>query len=87
MTQTPAKTIHAPNLARSAMAPEIRATVMIAKVAWKPTNAIDGYAALIVDALASSKAWPRPIRFQSMLKNPTTPDTAVWSPVLANAIA
>ena len=35
----PAKTIQAPNLARSAIAPEIRATVMIAKVAWNPANA------------------------------------------------
>ena len=38
----PAKTIQAPNLARSAMAPEIRATVMIAKTAWKATKAIAG---------------------------------------------
>ena len=42
MAQTPAKTIHEPNLARSAMAPEISATVMIAKTAWKPTNAMVG---------------------------------------------
>ncbi len=41
----PAKIIHAPNLARSAMAPETRATVMMAKVAWKATNASGGYAA------------------------------------------
>ena len=40
----PAKIIHAPNLARSAIAPEISATVMIAKVAWKATNASGGYA-------------------------------------------
>jgi|SRR5688572_23561809 hypothetical protein len=33
VAQTPAKIIHAPNLARSAIAPEIRATVMIANVA------------------------------------------------------
>ena len=38
----PAKIIQVPNLARSAMAPEIRATVMIAKTAWKATNAIGG---------------------------------------------
>ena len=37
--QTPAKTIQEPNLARSAIAPEIRATVMIANTAWKATNA------------------------------------------------
>jgi hypothetical protein len=29
-------------LARSAMAPLIRATVMMAKTAWKPTNAMIG---------------------------------------------
>src|SRR3978361_418709 len=38
----PEKTIHGPNRARSAMAPEISATVMIAKTAWKATKAIDG---------------------------------------------
>ncbi|MDQ0743061.1 hypothetical protein QFZ62_000369 [Clavibacter sp. B3I6] len=42
MAQTPAKTIHAPNFARSAMAPEISATVMIAKVAWKAAKASVG---------------------------------------------
>ncbi len=41
----PAKIIHAPNLARSAIAPEMSATVMIAKVAWKATKASGGYAA------------------------------------------
>jgi hypothetical protein len=41
----PAKIIHAPNLARSAMAPETSATVRIAKVAWKATKASGGYAA------------------------------------------
>ena len=39
----PAKIIHEPNFARSAMAPEMSATVMIAKVAWKATNASVGY--------------------------------------------
>jgi len=33
VAQIPAKIIHAPNLARSAIAPEMSATVMIAKVA------------------------------------------------------
>jgi hypothetical protein len=69
------------------MAPEMSATVMIANVAWKPTKAIDGYAAWMFEDCASSKAWPRPIWFQSMLKNPTTPETAVPSPWLAKAIA
>ncbi len=42
VAQTPAKTIHAPNRARSAMAPEMRATVMIANTAWKATKAMAG---------------------------------------------
>ena len=36
------KTVQAPNLARSAIAPEIRATVMIAKTTWKATKAAAG---------------------------------------------
>ncbi len=40
-----AKIIHAPNLARSAIAPETSATVMIANVAWNATKASGGYAA------------------------------------------
>ncbi len=35
----PANTIQGPKRARSAIAPEIRATVMMANTAWKPTNA------------------------------------------------
>jgi hypothetical protein len=35
----PAKIIQDPNRARSAIAPETRATVMIANVAWNATNA------------------------------------------------
>jgi hypothetical protein len=38
----PAKIIHVPNLARSAMAPEIRATVMMANTAWNATKAMAG---------------------------------------------
>ncbi len=87
VTQMPAKTIHAPNLARSAIAPEISATVMIANVAWKPTNARSGYVAASFVAWDCSNAWPRPIWFQSMLKNPTMPLTAVWGPVFAKEIA
>ena len=34
VTQRPENTSQVPNRARSAMAPEIRATVMMAKVAW-----------------------------------------------------
>jgi hypothetical protein len=39
VAQITVNTHQVPNLARSAIAPEIRATVMIAKTAWKPTNA------------------------------------------------
>ncbi len=45
VAQIPAKISHEPNLARSAMAPDTSATVMIAKVAWKATNARGGKAA------------------------------------------
>jgi predicted ABC-type transport system involved in lysophospholipase L1 biosynthesis ATPase subunit len=38
----PAKTIHDPNFARSAMAPLMSATVMMAKTPWKPTKASVG---------------------------------------------
>ncbi len=56
----PAKIIHAPNLARSAIAPETRATVMMAKVAWKATKASGGYAAPsgVVSTLARPKSVP-----------------------------
>src|SRR3954454_21689931 len=42
VAHTPAKTIHAPNFARSATAPEMRATAIMAKVAWKAANARGG---------------------------------------------
>ena len=42
VAQMPAKIIQVPNLARSAMAPEISATVMIANTAWKATKAMAG---------------------------------------------
>ena len=38
----PEKSIQGPNRARSAIAPEISATVMIAKTAWKATKASAG---------------------------------------------
>ena len=57
VAQTPAKTIHEPNLARSAMAPEISATVMIAKTAWKPTKAMVGRPppSLVVSAIRPAR--------------------------------
>ena len=36
------KTVQVPNLARSAIAPETRATAMIAKTTWKATKAAPG---------------------------------------------
>jgi hypothetical protein len=65
----PAKIIHAPNFARSAMAPEMSATVMIAKVAWKPTNASGGYAA----PSGVSSRLDRPMADQSMDHGGTRP--------------
>ena len=38
----PEKISQVPNFARSAMAPEISATVMMANTAWKATKAIAG---------------------------------------------
>ena len=38
----PAKISQVPNFARSAMAPEISATVMMANTAWKATKAMAG---------------------------------------------
>ena len=40
--QMPEKISQVPNFARSAMAPEIKATVMIANMAWKATKAMAG---------------------------------------------
>ena len=74
-----AKIIQEPNLARSAIAPETRATVMMAKVAWNATKASGGYAA--------------PSGVSSRLVRPTSPrsmvqgDWMVPSAVLGNAIA
>ena len=42
VTQRAEKTIQVENFTRSAMAPLMRATVMTAKVSWKPTNASSG---------------------------------------------
>ena len=42
MPQITVKIIQMPNFARSAIAPEIRATVMIANTAWNATKAITG---------------------------------------------
>ena len=38
----PAKTIQAPNFARSAIEPEISATVIAAKIPWKAINTAAG---------------------------------------------
>ena len=42
VAQMPAKTIQAPNFARSAIEPEISATVIAAKIPWKAINTAAG---------------------------------------------
>jgi len=42
VAQIPPNRIHAPNFMRSATAPAIRATVIVANIAWKAANAITG---------------------------------------------
>src|SRR6218665_1314947 len=71
VAHTPAKTIQAPNLARSAMAPETRATVIIAKVAWKATNAIGGYF-----ASSGVTRFVKPTQSKLIPRNPSMP----WNP-------
>ena len=80
VAQMPAKIIHEPNLARSAMAPEMSATVMIAKVAWKATNARVGYAP--AGSAASAVAAPS----RKLLESNSQGDAAVPS-MVGNAIA
>ena len=62
VAQTTVNTIQVPNLARSAMAPEIRATVMIANTAWKATNARAGIAAAAAPVSAPGTYRRRPMR-------------------------
>jgi hypothetical protein len=57
VAQMPAKTSQGPKRARSAIAPEIRATVMMAKTAWKPTKARDG---MVKTRLSGAKAASTP---------------------------
>ena len=71
----PAKTIQAPNLARSAMAPLISATVMIANTAWKPTKASGGMPADSPATPPSGAADIRPLR-PTKSKLPTRPPPA-----------
>ena len=49
----PAKTIHAPNLARSAIEPEINATVIAAKIPWKAINTAAGIVPINAAELSS----------------------------------
>ncbi len=90
MAQTPANTIHAPNLARSAMAPEMRATVMMANVAWKAAKASVGYAD-VWSPRAAVYASPRPSWPRSMPRTPSMPTKrglpAAPSGPLPNAMA
>ena len=71
----PAKTIHEPNLARSAIAPLISATVMMANTAWKPTNASGGMPAASPSTPPSGAADIRPLR-PTNSKLPTRPPPA-----------
>ncbi len=79
VAQMPAKIIHAPNFARSAIAPETRATVMMAKVAWKATKASGGYAA----SSGTSRRLLRPIAPVSIVQGasvPSAPGNAIAYP-------
>nr|CRL78797.1 hypothetical protein CPGR_02392 [Mycolicibacter nonchromogenicus] len=42
VTHSAENSSHAPNFIRSATAPEINATVMIANIIWKPTKTVAG---------------------------------------------
>ena len=86
VAQMPANTIQAPNLARSAIAPLIRATVMIANVAWKATKAIDGYALSRLAAKASLTWLPSKKDELSKPNHPGTP-TKLGLSALANETA
>ena len=76
VAQTPAKTIQAPNFARSAIAPEISATVMIANVAWNAAKASGGNPADSGTSISDA----RPSRSVSM---PSTPSIPMKFPVPA----
>ena len=73
VAQMPAKSIQGRTCARSAMAPEISATVMIAKTAWKATKASDG---IVKTRLV---AW-------NPLSRPLVPMRS-WSPKNSNGLA
>ena len=62
VAQMPAKTIQAPNFVRSAIAPLISATVMIANTAWNATNASGGMPADSPATPPSGAAFIRPFR-------------------------
>ena len=68
MTQTPAKMIHEPNFARSAIAPEISATVMMAKVAWNPAKARPGRSGVMAPSLPMWSRLVSPTRLLSAAK-------------------
>ena len=58
VAQPTVNTVQAPNLARSAMAPLISATVMMAKVSWKAENTRSGMP-VTRDASVTSPCSPR----------------------------
>ncbi|TDZ82700.1 hypothetical protein DE4585_01490 [Mycobacteroides salmoniphilum] len=92
LTHRPANNNHAPNFNRSATAPEIRATVMIANINWKATNTVAGIvptrgmftAATASTALAGSAATAsaplppiRPLSPKNCNGSPNKPDTSL----------
>jgi len=67
VAHSPANSSHGPNRTRSATAPEIRATVRIANIAWKATNTVAG----MVPNSASSAS--RPARPKASNGSPSRP--------------
>ena len=60
VTQMVTKTAHAVNLVRSAIAPEIRAGVIIANISWKAANASSGIGYTPPLFVSSFTALPNP---------------------------
>ncbi len=67
VAHSPANSSHGPNRARSAIAPEISATVMMANIAWNATNTVLGMVP------ASESAPSRPLRPRNSNGAPSRP--------------
>ena len=70
----PANTNHAPNFARSAIAPEIRATVIAANIPWKPTKTAAGMVPITASELSN------PLRNANCETSPIRPEPLTDSP-------